>query len=270
MTSVSSPTAVTAPMPTAVSIQVAPASFDRFDQKGDSKGDDTQKASNAPSPFKPQPALNLKEAFIVYQKGCAISKKRPLATTSFGGCHVLTIYDPVTKWSLLAHIDDCTLLGSLEGCLKAYMELLGEGDAKEKLARLQVGIRGGWKGHPESEKWGRGILLQLLKFGIQAKQIDKTDYQKKTKGCTRATGSSAFESAHHFTGGVFDPSTGKFQYFEKAWMKIDEKSRELFQKQHLEAFNKKIAESTPEEAADIFVAGPYACEIPIALEIVEC
>lgn len=97
---------------------------------------------------------------------------KSLSTGGFGPCHVLTAYHQETSLKLLAHIDDVSTPQSIRG----IFETIATEQPDINLQDLKVTLTGGWKSHPESERWGKHILRTLLDFQITA---DMSFWRKK-------------------------------------------------------------------------------------------
>ncbi len=73
------------------------------------------------------------------QKNCIITKNYPIVTGTFGSCYILTGYDFNTKYSFLAHIDDCTRCEDIPLIFKKLKEL------NVKIENLSLKLMGGCK-----------------------------------------------------------------------------------------------------------------------------
>ena len=84
------------------------------------------------------------------------NKEAQLETRGVGPCHVLIGYHQSTQMRFIAHITDSNHPDSIKKifeCMKETYPII----KKEGLSSLDVHLIGGWKSHPESERWGQHI-----------------------------------------------------------------------------------------------------------------
>jgi hypothetical protein len=161
------------------------------------------------------PVQNQSPAYVL-QKGCVISKTQKIAVGCFGPCYVLTGYDPKTKYSFVAHIDDMTQVESISQIF-ATLKQLGV-DSND----LNLSLMGGHKERTESNKWGHKITWQLKQEGVYDK-VDMTLFQKKEAKPSNWTTNDEKETyKFFFMGGLMDPAKGLFQFFQKYWKKLED------------------------------------------------
>jgi hypothetical protein len=144
------------------------------------------------------PVQNQSPAYVL-QKGCVISKTQKIAVGCFGPCYVLTGYDPKTKYSFVAHIDDMTQVESISQIF-ATLKQLGV-DSND----LNLSLMGGHKERTESNKWGHKITWQLKQEGVYDK-VDMTLFQKKEAKPSNWTTNDEKETYKFFFYGWTDGS----------------------------------------------------------------
>ena len=99
------------------------------------------------------------------KRECIISRTYNIVVGPFGPGYVVTGYEPITKYTFLAHIDDGTNVETISEIFKELQKLNVDLKNFEKICLL-----GGWEKHPESKKWGDKILKELEKIeGIKGK-----------------------------------------------------------------------------------------------------
>lgn len=160
---------------------------------------------------------------FVFQTECIISRSQPIATGTFGGCYLLTGYDPQSKYRFLAHIDDQTDTKTISTIFEKLKEL------GVNLKNLELKVMGGWKEQERSSQWGKQILEQLE----EKECLSRCNFELFQKKKNWLPGTPLHPPDSYFTGGVLQPD-GSFYLFKTPWKKIenqqDLKNKERFVK----------------------------------------
>ena len=108
--------------------------------------------------------LNLGVPVIQREWGitCGFSAKPILYGYGVGPCYAASFYHREFKVGAFAHIDDSTDLDSVNKIYEFFFQTY-----EIRREELEVHVVGGWKAHPESEKWGLALLKKLTDDKVQ-------------------------------------------------------------------------------------------------------
>ncbi len=208
----------------------------------------------------------LRNAHIVFQSQCAVSRTQPLAFPKCGSSYCITAYDPKTRWTLLANTCPRPVVETVTECIESFRKLINEsGEPARPLSQCRWRLIGGWKGASEtdSEALGERLIVELGKNGVRRDQIDLSRYQKKTPSMDGFF-SSTPNPHHYIFGGVLNPESGVISFFGKPWASIErENTTRLTEAWLAGAINieKQLAREGREIPAAILVSLPLTIKV---------